>query len=382
MSKVKPLIVPLAVLIAGIVVGAIVGYSTVEVVDTGPWQLHPGFQAIYVTSVAEAYARNDSVEMALNRLGYLCETGGVNAAIDQALSTPNLSERQQGDLQELRVLADQWSASSPEVCQTKPSGLLGLVRQLLPVVGVLAVLGIGGYVGFSIYQERQAGTSGAGGVAKPEPKPEPAILGGSRASSKAPPTLEKAKSPAARGAAIAATTEKTDFAASGTPPLVQFMTTYLEGDDLFDDSFSIETPAGEFLGETGVGISETLGVGEPKRVTAMEVWLFDKNDIRTVTKVLMSDHAFNDEGLKMKLAPKGEAVLAAPGAIATLETASLRIQAKVVDLEYGSGPLPPNSFFQRITIELAAWKRDVSKATSPGIGAASPPEPTLPSFDD
>jgi hypothetical protein len=44
-------------------------------------------------------------------------------------------------------------------------------------------------------------------------------------------------------------------------------------------------------GECGVGISETIGVGDPKKVTAFEVWLFDKNDIQTVTKVLMSAHA-------------------------------------------------------------------------------------------
>jgi hypothetical protein len=241
----------------------------------------------------------------------------------------------------------------------------------------LGILGFAGYAGFSIYREGQEG----GPDATDKTKPAPTTLGGSRASSKGAPTLEKAKSPAAKGAAIAATTEKTDYAkAGGDPPVVQFMTTYLEGDDLFDDSFSIETPGGEFLGETGIGISETMGIGEPKRVTAMEVWLFDKNDIRTVTKVLMSDHAFNDESLKAKMAPKGEAVLAEAGAIATLETASLRIQAKVVDLEYGSGPLPPNSFFKRVTIELAAWKRD-TKSTSP-----SPPSslsdtlPGLPSL--
>jgi hypothetical protein len=92
------------------------------------------------------------------------------------------------------------------------------------------------------------------------------------------------------------------------------MTTYLHGDDLYDDSFSVETSSGEFLGETGVGISETIGAGsDAKRVTAFEVWLFDKNDIRTVTKVLMSDHAFNDDALRAKLAPKGEAVLGEEG---------------------------------------------------------------------
>ncbi len=88
------------------------------------------------------------------------------------------------------------------------------------------------------------------------------------------------------------------------------MTTYDLGHDTYDESFSIETPMGEFLGECGVGISETLGAGEPAKVTAFEVWLFDKSDIRTVTKVLMSPYAYNDSALRTRLAPKGDPVLA------------------------------------------------------------------------
>ena len=95
--------------------------------------------------------------------------------------------------------------------------------------------------------------------------------------------------------------------------MAQFMASYRLGDDLFDNSFSIDSPAGEFLGECGVGISETIGVGDPKKVTAFEVWLFDKNDIQTVTKVVMSAHAFNDVAIRQRLEAKGEPVLAEPG---------------------------------------------------------------------
>jgi hypothetical protein len=139
------------------------------------------------------------------------------------------------------------------------------------------------------------------------------------------------------------------------PPLAQFMTTYMLGDDLFDDSFSVDSPAGEFLGECGVGIAETIGVGEPKRVSAFELWLFDKNDIQTVTKVLMSSHAHEDEATRQRLAAKGEPVLAEPGSQIILETATLRLVSRVVDMSYGEGALPSESFFERITLELAVW---------------------------
>jgi hypothetical protein len=171
--------------------------------------------------------------------------------------------------------------------------------------------------------------------------------------------------------------EKTDFEAIGQePPLVQFMTTYLHGDDLYDDSFSIETQSGEFLGETGVGISETAGSGDAKNVTALEVWLFDKNDIRTVTKVLMSDHAYNDDAIRAKLAPKGEAVLVKPGDKLLLETATLRVQVRLVDLGYRSDLMPPGSVFDRITIELAAWRREAQG----GRPSAPPSRAGLPGF--
>jgi hypothetical protein len=139
--------------------------------------------------------------------------------------------------------------------------------------------------------------------------------------------------------------------------MTQFMTTYMMGDDLFDDSFSIDSPTGDFLGECGIGISESIGVGEPKQVAAFEVWLFDKNDIQTVTKVLMSEHAYSDNTLRERLEKKGEPFLAEPGAEMILETATLRLVARVVDMAYGSSATPQRSFFERLTLELAIWQK-------------------------
>ncbi len=152
--------------------------------------------------------------------------------------------------------------------------------------------------------------------------------------------------------------EKTDYTVAGQePPIAQYVTTYVLGDDLFDDSFSIDAPSGEFLGECGVGISETIGVGDPKKVTAFEVWLFDKNDIQTVTKVLMSLHAFNDPSYRSKLENKGELLELAPHRQVVLETQSLQMVATVADMQYGQGPLPDSSYCERLTLELAIWPK-------------------------
>ena len=140
-------------------------------------------------------------------------------------------------------------------------------------------------------------------------------------------------------------------------PLAQFMTTYRQGDDLYDDSFSIDSINGAFLGECGVGIAETIGVGDPKKVTALEVWLFDKNDIQTVTKVLMSEHASNDASLRQRMQSKGEPILIEPGMRFLMETASLQLEAHVIDMVYARGPLPENSYFSRLTLEVSVWAK-------------------------
>ena len=164
--------------------------------------------------------------------------------------------------------------------------------------------------------------------------------------------------PVMQGAELSRQVERTDFQSLGlAQPITQTMTTYVLGDDLYDESFSIDTGGGEFLGEYGVGVSETIGVGEPKKVAALEIWLFDKNDIKTATKVLMSEHAYNDPNIRARLEPKGELVVVKPQEQVLLETATLQLLATVVDMEYGTGAMPQKSYFERITLELAVWPR-------------------------
>ncbi len=167
-------------------------------------------------------------------------------------------------------------------------------------------------------------------------------------------------SAARRAQNLTSQTQMTNYEAMGEEaPIAQFMTTYVLGDDLFDDSFSIEAQTGEFLGECGIGISETIGVGEPKKVTAFEVWLFDKNDIQTVTKVLMSAHAYNDPATFQRLEAKGEPFLLEPGKQVVLETKALQLVAVVSEMKYAGEPLPEKSHMERLTLELAVWPKEI-----------------------
>ena len=143
---------------------------------------------------------------------------------------------------------------------------------------------------------------------------------------------------------------------TGPPPLLQKTSSYVLGMDNFDESFAIETEDNEWLGECGMGISEALDEGTPRRVAAFEVWLFDKPNTRTVTKVLMSDFANSNEALRNKLSSRGEPILAAPGGTFILETPALTVKAQIVEMEYGEGT-PAFGYFKSLKVALTAQPR-------------------------
>jgi len=61
--------------------------------------------------------------------------------------------------------------------------------------------------------------------------------------------------------------------------------------------------------------------------------------------------------IRMRLESKGEPILAEPGKQVLLETATLQLEARIVDMEYGEGAAPDRSFFQRLTLELSVWPK-------------------------
>jgi hypothetical protein len=329
---------PYVALAVAFVVGLIVGLPIlgwlvfpVQWVDASPADLTARFQQEYVQLVADSYALNQSADLARTRIGYLGDK--ANEAMAGAMASA-----QGADNLRITNMASAIGsiAGGVEPPTSQPSALAGLLALVPWVCGVaLAVVLLGGGAFFLLTRRGQT-------------------------SVERPPTLRPRAEPTA---AETPTMVSSGRAESGQePPIAQFMTTYVAGDDLYDDSFSIDSPSGDFLGECGVGISETVGVGDPKKVAALEVWLFDKNDIRTVTKVVMSEHTFNDDPVRSRLSAKGEPALAKAGDTLVLETATLRVTARVVDLAYGAGPLPPNSYFDRITIELAAWQKESQPA--------------------
>ncbi len=342
----RPMVLAGIAFVVGVIFGLVIlGWWLwpVQWTDASAKQLRADLQEDYLRMAIDSYSRNPDANLAKQRMDELGENAGTvldlikknnggqdPAAIgefDKLLAGAALTEPLATSAAENPVETPAAGAALPTALPTEkpaaaPRSSLTLILVLLCVLTLViaAVL-----VYLFVFRNRQSQGGAAAGATIPR---------------------------SARAAQVPAYTE-----AAADAPVVQYLSTYTVGNDLYDDSFSIDSPTGEFLGECGVGISETIGVGDPKKVTAFEVWLFDKNDIQTVTKVLMSAHAFNDPVISQRLASKGEPVLAEPGKRISLETATLQLEARVVSMNYGQGALPVNSNFEQITLELAVWPK-------------------------
>ncbi len=318
-------------IVAGLVLGLLLGMLLfwvlfpVEWTDAHSYDLAPAAKAEYVALVADSFALDKDLARAKRHLDYW-EPAETQQAVADAIALYEAESRPDKVLviQDFAMAAgiplpDEAASLPPAV--PPPSVFNRLRIPCLVFFGILLVLVLG-WIGYRVLTRQRA---------EAEPM-RPAAL--QRVRVAAPPAE--------------------DWEGVGQPPLGHWFTTYELGEDTYDESFSIETQMGEFLGECGVGISEMVGVGDPSRVTAFEVWLFDKSDIRTVTKVLMSEQAYYDEALRAKLASKGEAVLARPGSPFVLETSGLLVRVDVADLEYVDDETSARSVFSKLTVELVA----------------------------
>jgi hypothetical protein len=319
--------------VVGLVVGCLLGWMLlgwlvfpVTWTDADPWDLRAEQKEAYVLLVAESYSINSDAELAIHRL-----EGFRRGEVGEILSKLLEESEEAGDLEAKRrlqylamVMDITPTAGTPGPEPTTPSAAARLsasLRSLLPICGLgvvlLLIVGLIAIIVFRILQQRA--------------------------------TRPPAGIPAEEGVGLA------------PPPgvaLGRFVTTYNIGDDGYDTSFNIETHGaeGEFFGACGVGFSEALGEGSPDKIAAFEVWVFDRTDmdnVQTVTKVLMSEFAYNSEVLRDKMKDRGEAILVEKGKTVVIDAVGLQLRTEIVDFQYGDDPsLPPHSYFEKLTTQL------------------------------
>jgi hypothetical protein len=355
----RPGLTALIAFIVGLVIGLVVlgwGLFPVQFEGADPSGLFPQYRDIYIRNAAELYSfdsNQEKLRTALSGWGgdeYACEMAqsSLDPADQQRLIAAATIVNGQGctGVAVPGIGATTGAPTTPPTDTESSSNLLPLLLLgMLLLLLVAAILYVYGRRRVSYETTGEAGlATAARGDKSGSPGTTTTAYGSSSAAPEPQPTVV---------------------------PIARFRTQYTRGYDTYDDTFSIENANGEFLGECGVGIADVVGATTPRSVTAFEVWLFDKNDIRTITKVIMSDHAFFDEAIKAKLAPKGEPVLARENETIVLETATLIINAEITDMDYGDGSdMPDASYFDRFTIEVTAWVKDGENSDVPPVGEA------------
>jgi hypothetical protein len=342
-SRNRSILIVAIAFIVGLILGWIVlGWWLFPVQWSGAMvqDLQPADQKMIVATAAEAYALTQDSGKAVERLQMLGSQQQVALLAAQVVQDATNS----GDL----VTADRVTQMANGVglvlpaptspgeaappAPSEPAQASG--SSLLPTLLGLVLLG-GGIVLAAWLLLRRRPTQTAA-VAPAAGTAEPSVKSTAFATSAA--TSERPLSTVAGPGVETAVTQ-------------EYSASFHQGDEEYDQSFDIEGSDGSYWGECGLTMSELID-GDPNRVTALEVWLFDKSDIRTVTKVLMSDFAYGNQALRDKLSSKGDAVLLSPDMGFVLDAQTLRLIGKVVALEYDDSAAPPRSTLRRLAVQL------------------------------
>lgn len=343
-------------LLAGFIFGMIVAYLLNPTVfyNADPSHLSRVWQREFVKLLSSDYASGGYDDTTV--VGYLRTVTNPVGLVDELLADPNTTPATQQNLQRIRPLAEN---AQPGAESTQPPNfiaqLIGVVfwTVLFMVVAIVAILL------FHFALKPIVWDQWIMNRLRPKKVDESIIA------------IRKAKEDEEKAKSLQIDYTKTDL---GKPTMLR-MTVYARGPRTFDESYAIEDANEMFLGECGAGIAESISAGDEKGATALEIWLFDKEDFsNTLTKVFASPHAYNDPVVRTKLDARGDVVLIQPNATLVLETQALRLQARVVEATYADAPFPPNSALQKATIEIAVWQLNAGSARP----AAAPMPATMP----
>ncbi len=219
------------VFVLGVILGLALGVTfawgiwPVEVVDTTPDVLRFDLQQDYLRMTIDSFNKTGDVDAAMRRWDGL---GASAAPVYISLQTDpgNLTPQ---EVQEFGVLVQAVKGAPIQNSQTpgedtSTSGSVSSSIGRLVLYGAIAVVAI--LLAFAAFYLFRLFRKGSGTVT---------------------PAMEATK--------LNKSIERTDYQQHGLePPITQSLTTYVYGYDLYDESFSIDTQAGKYLGEFGVGI--------------------------------------------------------------------------------------------------------------------------------
>lgn len=149
-----------------------------------------------------------------------------------------------------------------------------------------------------------------------------------------------------------------------------FVATYTRGNDSFERVFEIYGTDNNYLGDCSVQIADTVG-NDRQKISAFEIRLFEVGNPRSVTKLVMSEHAYNDGTLRSRLAAQGTPVLAERRQPIMLEGSLITIETDITELIYASVETEPeNSIFERFSVKLKAFVNQPDDSDESGYASS------------
>jgi hypothetical protein len=328
----RPVVLGVLAGLVGIILGLLWGWylQPVQWTDASPAMLHSSYQEDYLRMAIDSYGKVPDQSLALRRYQALGEAGpSLMATI---ASNPG-SQNPEVILSFVRAVQPQGATPTPSGGggQAQGSGGASVLSYVLIAAGVLAV----GAVAFFLIRLMRPLVK-KGGELTPAQQAQQI----DREASKTPTEL---------------------VAASEEQPVFHMFTTYVVGDELYNQFFEINSAEGTYIGQCGVEISDTIPVFEkPKRVRGIGVWLFSVKHNETTTAILMTPDGYNKEALREQLQKKGEPIMVEPNQVVEIETRALKMHVRVSEVKYGQGTSEEETYFNRLTLELAAWPKIVA----------------------
>lgn len=337
----------LLTLVVGVLIGLLWAYAVAPTtyIDGDPLTLEQSWQNEWVKMLADRNAAAN-FDVSSNIIDLLARIDDPLGALDALIASPGEAENVT-KLQAIRPFAE---AAQPLAADApQEPGLLGNIQPW--IVGPLVVTIL--FIIFALLY---------GILLKPN-LVDP-IIRRLRGKSTSKNIVEERKVRAEQAKLLE--TQKTDYTTTTGlgKPLLQRMSTYRSPGPSFDESYEIQNDQENFLGECGCVVAAAINHNGATLANSFDIWLFDKDDLgQTPASVYAIPYAYNDPAVRAQLAERGDVVLMQPGAIIMLETSGLRLQARVVEMEYAQGTPIPNSALSKTTFELAAWSKKGAAGT-------------------
>jgi hypothetical protein len=159
---------------------------------------------------------------------------------------------------------------------------------------------------------------------------------------------EFARPEAAPAAAASAAT-----AAGAMTKVGEWQAQYELGASDYDEAFDIFDMNGAYIGQCGLELVDPVGRAHDQ-AAALQVWLWDTNDPDTKVKVLMSEGAYRDTGMRDQLAGEHEVMPIRVGTEFELRSYNLLLKGVVDRIGYAEQE-PVGAIFSELQARMAVY---------------------------